>query len=94
MVHSTNCIIMHILVIEPQWHLNTYNRKEDVLQGVRTLVYRPGRTNMAEAMATMRDNMFTQANGDRPDVPNIGIMVGDLIPTVDMVSYFLDSNTC
>lgn len=39
--------------------------------------YEPGQTNTAEALRRMRKEMFQRMNGDRPGVPNIGVMVTD-----------------
>jgi collagen type VI alpha len=45
--------------------------------------YRHGSTNTADALKTMRTQMFTQANGDRPDVDNICIVVTDGVSNIN-----------
>ena len=42
-----------------------------------------GSTNTADAIETMRSQMFTARNGDRPGVPNIGIIVTDGVSNIN-----------
>ncbi|ELU15429.1 hypothetical protein CAPTEDRAFT_157837 [Capitella teleta] len=42
-----------------------------------TTFYTGGTTNAAAAISTMREDVFTEANGDRPDVKNVGIVFLD-----------------
>lgn len=60
-----------------QFNLNTYESKEDVCQAIRSLTWIQGRTNTAEGLRMMRQDMFTASNGDRRDVPNYAIIVTD-----------------
>jgi collagen type VI alpha len=59
------------------FHLNTYPDKQDVLQAIDSITYIRGRTNTAEALRVARTQMFTQANGDRFDVPNYAVVITD-----------------
>ena len=45
--------------VEIQFHLNQYRRKSDVLAAVDRIPYIYGSTNTADAMKSMRDEMFT-----------------------------------
>ena len=42
-----------------------------------------GRTNIADTLKTVCDDMFTAANGDRSDIPNILVLLTDGQPTVN-----------
>ena len=68
--------------IQIKFHLNEYSNKEDVLQAIDLLDYRPGRTNIADALMTIRTRVFTPAHGDRHDIPNVAILVTDGKATV------------
>lgn len=57
------------------FQLNTYSRLRDILNAVDRIPYRYGVTNTAAALDVMRNVMFTPVNGDRPDVPNIAIVL-------------------
>ena len=41
------------------------------------LPYTGGTTNTAEALRVMRNVMFTEENGDRPDAINVGVVITD-----------------
>ena len=44
-------------------------------------MFRLGRTNTQQALEMIRDTVFQQENGDRPDVPNVLIIITDGRPT-------------
>lgn len=66
-----------------RFQLNTYPNKQDVLQAIDSITYSRGRTNTQEALNIMRTQMFTQANGDRYDVPNYCVVITDGESNVD-----------
>ena len=39
--------------------------------------YGGGRTNTKEGLRIMREELFTEENGDRPDIPNVAIVITD-----------------
>ncbi len=43
----------------------------------RRIRYVGNRTNTAAGITLVRDTMFTAANGERPDAPNIVILITD-----------------
>ena len=53
-------------------------------------MFRLGRTNTQGALEMIRDTVFQQANGDRPDVPNVLIIITDGRPT-DQLNTNLDA---
>ena len=66
-----------------QFNLNAYQTKVDVFDAIDNIPYRFGSTNTADALRTMRTEMYTQANGDRPNVDNIAIVVTDGISNIN-----------
>lgn len=57
--------------------LNEYSNRGEASQAVLDLRYQGGRTNTGAAIEYMRNTMFTSGNGDRPDVPNVAIVITD-----------------
>ena len=51
---------------------------------VRNMDYDGGYTNTYAGLRTLRRECFGAGNGDRPDVPNIAIVVTDGVPTLEM----------
>ena len=66
-----------------QFQLNTYRSKVEIFDAIDNIPYRYGSTNTADALNTMRTEMFTRANGDRPNVPNICIVVTDGVSNIN-----------
>ena len=52
-------------------------RSSDMMAAIRELPYRPGRTNTAEALRYVRNNMFNGGAGDRSDVTNVVVILTD-----------------
>ncbi len=52
-------------------------KKIFILQGIRNIQFVGGRTFTADGLNMLRTVLFTSANGDRLDVPNIGIVITD-----------------
>lgn len=65
------------------FQMNHYHTKADVFKAVDNIKYITGVTNTAGALKTMRENMFSAANGDRPGVKNIAIVVTDGMSNVN-----------
>ncbi|XP_018418248.1 PREDICTED: collagen alpha-6(VI) chain-like [Nanorana parkeri] len=62
-----------------EFYLNSYNRKDDILQYVRTLKYKGGGTKTGESLEFMLDNHFTESAGGRANngVPQIAVVITD-----------------
>lgn len=58
------------------FQLNTFNNKQNIIDAMYTY-YPGGTTNTAGAIEVVRQVMFTPANGDRPNVPNVLVVVTD-----------------
>lgn len=66
-----------------QFHLDRYQTKAAVYNAIDDIPYRHGSTNTADALNTMRTEMFTLRNGDRPNVDNIAIIVTDGVSNIN-----------
>ena len=61
---------------EVAFNLNNFTSKADIFKAINTLQYIGQGTYTASALKTMRD-MFTVANGDRPNVGNVALVITD-----------------
>lgn len=59
------------------WYLNRYNNKTDVMNAISKVPYIGGVTHTYEALETVRTQILTLANGDRPTVENVVIVLTD-----------------
>ena len=66
-----------------QFHLNEYQDKLALFTAIDDIPYRYGSTNTADALNTMRTQMYTEANGDRPGVPNVAIVITDGVSNIN-----------
>ena len=66
-----------------EFQMNSFNSKRDVFDAIDSMPYRTGSTNTADALEPMHSEMFTYANGDRPDVDNICIVVTDGVSNIN-----------
>ncbi|KAM4689023.1 collagen alpha-4(VI) chain-like [Discoglossus pictus] len=62
-----------------EFYLNTYSRKEDVLQYIQTLKYKGGGTKTGLSLKYMLENHFTESSGSRANegVPQIAVVITD-----------------
>ncbi len=58
------------------FYLNDATDRAAVLNSL-TMHYSGGTTNTADAIRVMREDIFTVATGDRPDVGNVGVVLTD-----------------
>ena len=64
--------------VENQFFLNTNERRfQNIINSIRGLRYMNTETNMARALKVMREEQFSRQYGDRPEAPNIAILVTD-----------------
>lgn len=59
------------------FNLNKYHDMTSLTNAIDHVPYKSGGTNTGAALNTLYSKMFTTANGDRPGVPNIAIVVTD-----------------
>ena len=63
---------------ENTFYLNTYERDiQSITNKIDDLEYKGSKTNMARALIDMRDVQFIPQNGDRPEAPNIAVLITD-----------------
>ena len=57
--------------------LNAYTEAESVKRAIYNINFLRQQTNTAEALKVTRERCFNEANGDRPGVQNLAIMITD-----------------
>jgi len=57
--------------------LKTYSLKQNMLSHVSMLPLRQGGTNTGEAIANLNSVVFQAGNGDRPEAPNVAVIITD-----------------
>ncbi len=73
--------------VQPMFHLNRYSRKSDILTAIDRIPYLDQSTNTPAAIRYMRTTMFSPQNGDRPNAPNIAIIITDGVPRIPTDLY-------
>jgi hypothetical protein len=68
------------------FYLNDFSSLAAVSSAIQAVTYEPENTNTAAGLAQMRTVQFTLANGDRPDVPNVCLLLTDGGSTVNVGS--------
>ena len=59
------------------FYLDTYGNRREVLRKIEEIPWKDQETNTSGAIRLMRTELFTPARGDRPEVPNIGVVITD-----------------
>jgi len=72
--------------IEIVFHLNTYGDRQSVLDAIGNVDISGGDTNIAAALRTAREMMFTEQNGSRPEVPKILILLTDGTANIELTN--------
>ncbi len=70
--------------VYPQFQLNTFYNKNDILNQIDRIQYLDQSTNTPAALRYMRSVMFTPQNGDRSYAPNSAIIITDGVPRVPL----------
>jgi len=63
------------------FYLSNFTDRASLVAAIRKIPYVGGNTNTTGGMRLMRQECFNRANGDRPDVRNVAILITDGIPT-------------
>ena len=66
-----------------QFTLNEYDNKQDIINNIRELRYTDGNTNTSGGIWMMREEGFSEDNGDRPGIKNLGVVFTDGRSTYD-----------
>lgn len=65
------------------FHLNELKEKTELLERIDRVPYNYGNTNTADALRTMRMEMFTKLHGDREGVSNVAVIITDGISNMN-----------
>ena len=57
------------------FYLNQYETTQQVQNAINNIQYEGFYTNTADALRKMMNEQFVESRGDRPGVPNIGIVI-------------------
>ena len=76
-------IVSYSTGVHIEFNLNTYSTSKDIIAAIDAIPYRYGSTNTADGLRTMRTQMYTAANGDRKDVPNVVIILTDGVSNIN-----------
>lgn len=76
-------IVTYSTAVKVHFHLNSYSSKADVFTAIDNIPYLYGSTNTAGGLETMRTDMFTARNGDRPGAKNIAMIVTDGVSNIN-----------
>lgn len=66
-----------------EFMLNSYNTKADVFDAVNSISWKCGSINTADGLRAMREEIFSEDNGDRHGVPNICILITDGVSNIN-----------
>jgi len=66
------------------FYLTNYTDVSSLVTAIRNIAYIGGNTNTTGGLRLARTEIFNTANGDRPDVPNVAILITDGNPTLDV----------
>ena len=86
-------VVLYSTRVITQFHLNKYRTKSEVISAISNINRMLGDTNIADAIKTTRNTMFTAQNGDRPGVPNIAIIITDGISNINSIKTIPEANT-
>nr|XP_033792023.1 collagen alpha-1(XII) chain isoform X1 [Geotrypetes seraphini] len=60
-----------------EFTLNKYDKIDDILKAINTFPYRGGSTNTGKAMTYVREKVFIESRGARPNIPRVMILITD-----------------
>jgi hypothetical protein len=86
-------VLIYSTDVQIQFNLNEYKTTSAVKAAIDNIPYIYGSTNTADAIMTMHSRMFTRSNGDRPGVPNIGIVLTDGVSNINSRRTIPEANT-
>lgn len=61
----------------------SYSRLSEINEAVDKIPYTYGSTNTADSLKSMREELFNPTRGDRPDAPNIAIILTDGVSNIN-----------
>lgn len=84
-------IVMYSTEVNIQFHLNQYSSRAAMFEKIDNIEYIPGNTNTAGGIQTMRRDMFTSVNGDRPNVRNVAVVMTDGVSNINSHNTLLEA---
>ena len=66
------------------FYLSNFTDLPSLTDAVRNITYLGGNKNTTGALRLMRTEIFNPANGDRPDVPDVAVLITDGDPTLEV----------
>jgi len=63
------------------FYLNNFTDVSSLVNAVRTIENLGGNTNTTGGLRLMRTEIFNPANGDRPYIENVAVLITDGVPT-------------
>ena len=70
-------LLTYSTTVNVRFNLSTYTSRAEIQAAISLLIYTDGMTNTADALARVRRVMLRPAAGDRPDVPNVVVVLTD-----------------
>ncbi|KAL5006010.1 hypothetical protein ScPMuIL_017168 [Solemya velum] len=86
-------IVLYSSEVNVQFQLSRYSSRAAMFDRIDNIEYIPGNTNTAGGIRTMRQEMFTRANGDRPNVRNVAIVMTDGVSNINSHSTLTEAET-
>ncbi|KAK3799727.1 hypothetical protein RRG08_017428 [Elysia crispata] len=83
--HTRVGVVVFGSIHSVEFHLNTFSTKADVYNAIDGSYYLHTKTNIGAALKAARTEMFTAANGDRPDAQNVCLLVTDGVSNYNSV---------
>ena len=76
-------VVTYSTKVTVEFQMNEYSTKQDVFNAIDKIPWRYGSTNTADGLLKMHGEMFTVANGDRPDVDNVALVMTDGVSNIN-----------
>ncbi|XP_076807221.1 collagen alpha-6(VI) chain-like isoform X3 [Clavelina lepadiformis] len=70
-------VVQYSTTIQEEFNFNDLLTKQEVLDAIDFMEYRMGNTRTGEALMHMLNVIYNEENGDRPDVPDMAIVMTD-----------------
>ena len=68
-------VVVYSTGVNKPFYLNSYHRKQEIMERISNIKRMFGEANLADAIQETRVSMFNTRNGDRPDIPNVAMII-------------------
>ena len=76
-------VVTYSTDVTVEFQLNEYATRQEVFDAIDKIPWRYGSTNTADGLLKMHSDLFTYANGDRPDVDNVALVMTDGVSNIN-----------